>query len=201
MRRIAAPAFFYSIMQTCCECNIPPPRCRTPTCPRNKSLLRPAVRLRAGPCSATVRSKLWVPERAMRFMVISFVLYWFCYIGSGIRTPACESTLPLFGKPRPWRSLCSDNAPYKKIVASVMTLATIWCARLDSNQRPSGSEFPDTQRKTTISSRFSSVVHKVENHIKSPRSLFGTGFAGFCMRGGQIVVTVVNLAWKISAQG
>lgn len=65
-----------------------------------------------------------------------------------------------------------------------------WCARLDSNQRPSGSEFLDTQRKTTISSRFSSVVHKVQNHIKSPQSLFRTGFAGFCMRGGQEAVKV-----------
>ena len=56
------------------------------------------------------------------------------------------------------------------------------------------SEFPDTQRKTTVSSRFSSVVHKVENHTKSPRSLSNTGFAGVCMRGGQMVVKVVNLA-------
>ena len=38
----------------------------------------------------------------------------------------------------------------KKNVASDMTLATSWCARLDSNQRPSGSEFPDTQRQTAL---------------------------------------------------
>ena len=57
-------------------------------------------------------------------------------------------------------------------------------------------EFPDTQRQTAISSLFSSVVHKVENNIKSPRSLFSTGFAGFCMSGGQMVVRVVNSASK-----
>ena len=69
-----------------------------------------------------------------------------------------------------------------------------WCARLDSNQWPSGSEFPDIQRKAAISSRFSSVVHKDENDIKSPRSLFRTDFAGFCVRGGQMVVRVVRFA-------
>lgn len=52
------------------------------------------------------------------------------------------------------------------------------------------SEFPDTQRQTAISSRFSSVVHKKENYTKSPRSLSNTGSAGFCMRGGQKVVAV-----------
>ena len=51
-------------------------------------------------------------------------------------------------------------------------------------------EFPDTQRQTAISSRFSSVVHKVENNIKSPRSLFSTGFVGFCMCGGQGAVKI-----------
>ena len=51
------------------------------------------------------------------------------------------------------------------------------------------SEFPDTQRQTALWSRFSSVVHKVENYIKSPRSLFKSDFAGFCMRGGQIAVS------------
>lgn len=54
------------------------------------------------------------------------------------------------------------------------------------------SEFPDTQSKTALSSRFSLVVHKVENHIKRPRSLSNTGFAGVCMRGGQEVVKVVS---------
>lgn len=63
------------------------------------------------------------------------------------------------------------------------------------------SEFPDTQRQTASSSRFSSVVHKVENNIKSPRSLFSTGFAGFCVRGGQMVVIVVNLAEKEGFSG
>ena len=76
------------------------------------------------------------------------------------------------------------------------TAPLLWCARLDSNQRPSGSKFPDTQRQTAISSRFSSVAHKVENHTKSPRSLFRTGFAGFCMRGGQMVVAVVDSTEK-----
>lgn len=52
------------------------------------------------------------------------------------------------------------------------------------------AEFPDIQRKAAISSRFSSVVHKDENDIKSPRSLFRTDFAGFCVRGGQMVVTI-----------
>ncbi len=52
------------------------------------------------------------------------------------------------------------------------------------------AEFPDTQRQTAISSLFSSVVHKVENNIKSPRSLFSTGFVGFCMCGGQGAVKI-----------
>ena len=52
------------------------------------------------------------------------------------------------------------------------------------------TEFPDTQRQTAISSLFSSVVHKVENNIKSPRSLFSTGFVGFCMCGGQGAVKI-----------
>ena len=63
------------------------------------------------------------------------------------------------------------------------------------------SENPDTQWNKAVSSRFSSVVHKVENHIKRPRSFFRTGFAGFCSSGGQRVVTGVNLAGKMTFRG
>ena len=45
---------------------------------------------------------------------------------------------------------------------------------------------------------FSSVVHKVEKHIKRPRSIFRTGFAGVCMRVGQIVVTLKYAAIKLN---
>lgn len=61
------------------------------------------------------------------------------------------------------------------------------------------SENPDSQRKTAISSHFSLVLHKSEMVYKRPRSLFSTGFAGVCMRGGQMVVRVVNSAEKTEA--
>ena len=54
------------------------------------------------------------------------------------------------------------------------------------------SEFPDGQQKMAVSSHLSSLVHKRCGNTKSPRSLFRTGFAGFFMRGGQMVVTVVK---------
>ena len=67
---------------------------------------------------------------------------------------------------------------------------SLWCARLDSNQRPSGSEFPDGQQKMAVSSHLSSLVHKRCGNTKSPRSLLNTGSAGFCTHGGQIVVKI-----------
>lgn len=76
------------------------------------------------------------------------------------------------------------------------TVTRSWCGRGDSNLWPLESEFPDTQRKAAVSSRFSSVVHKGENHIKSPRILFRSGFAGFFTRDGQMVVKMVNWARK-----
>lgn len=52
------------------------------------------------------------------------------------------------------------------------------------------AEFPDCQQKMAVSSHFSSLVHKRRGNIKSPRSLFSTGFVGFCMCGGQGVVKI-----------
>lgn len=51
-----------------------------------------------------------------------------------------------------------------------------------------------------MSSRFSSVVHKQEDYTKIPRSLFRTGFAGFFMRGGQLVVKKVVSVGRIWCQ-
>ena len=62
------------------------------------------------------------------------------------------------------------------------------------------AEFPDSQGEMSLRSHFSLVVHKVENHIKSPRSLFSTGFAGFFMRGGQLVVKKVVSVGRIWCQ-
>ena len=95
----------------------------------------------------------------------------FCPAGRIARGTGCSN--PLFYRPHKIREKQKEQHPIRYCS---------WCARRDSNPRHLASEFPDTQRKTTISSLFASIVHKVENNIKSPRSLFRTGFAGFCMR-------------------
>ena len=51
-----------------------------------------------------------------------------------------------------------------------------------------------------VKQRFQAVFCRLctnkKTYIKSPRSLFRIGFVGFCVCGGQIVVTVVNFAGK-----
>ena len=65
---------------------------------------------------------------------------------------------------------------------------TSWCARLDSNQRPSGSENSDTQRGTAFPRHFLSLVHRLSPAGNCLKSLLQSGFAGFFRGGSQMVV-------------
>ena len=64
----------------------------------------------------------------------------------------------------------------------------VWCARLDSNQRPTESELSGRQGKKPGFMRVSGTSHKISTHLQKPREplvrLGSHGFPGF----GRIVV-------------
>ena len=63
-----------------------------------------------------------------------------------------------------------------------------WCARLDSNQRPTESELSGRQGRNPDFMRVSGTSHKISSHLQKPGKplvrLGSYGFSGF----GKIVV-------------